>query len=167
MKNVLFSLLFLLLSNTLVANVSAATLTLSNQFGGNVTTAGPDIMVKGKGTGAFKTIPFVGIKIPLPSLWRLNVSDDAAVDFVFSGTNLNFVSVLTNLKTSFKFNFSDSFSTILTAGNYRLAILPNRPNVPYDVTISTPKDTVVPIPAAIWLFTSALMGLAVMRHRKA
>jgi hypothetical protein len=153
MKKFYIALLFAV-SCISMQTASAATLTLGNFIGGSVVTAS-GTSVSGTATGA--PTAFFGLPI---SSWSLNVSDSTTVNFKMTGTT-TFLSMVAGNGSVLDFNTS-SFSTLLTAGTYLFSIMPNAVNKPYDITISS----VVPVPAAVWLFGSAFLGMMGLVRRK-
>jgi hypothetical protein len=86
------------------------------------------------------------------SIWSLTVSDTTDVKFDFSDESI--VSVINSSQ------LIGDFSLSLVAGVYNFLLLPSQPNVAFSFTISTPQITSeVPVPAAVWLFGSAMAGL--------
>lgn len=156
MKKFYIALLFAFSSLSMQA-ASAATLTLGNFIGGSVVSASGS-SVSGTATGA--PTPFFGLPI---SSWSLTVSDTATVDFALTGTT-SFVSFVAGNGSVLPFNTS-SFSTLLTAGTYLFSILSSAVNQPYTLTIST-ASSAVPVPAAVWLFGSAFLGMIGLVRRK-
>ena len=162
MKKYFIALLFGM-SLMSMQTASAATLTLANFLGGSVVTAGPATTVSGTATGAptaFFGLPF--------SAWSLNVSDPTPVNFNLSGTT-PYTGIIAGMGSLLSFN-NTSFSAVLAAGNYLFAVLPSAANSPYSFSISagTAGGVVgnVPVPAAVWLFGSALLGLMGVGRRK-
>lgn len=159
MKNFYIALLFAF-SSLMMQNTSAATLTLGNYIGGSVVTASGST-VSGTATGA----PTLFFGLPISS-WSLTVSETANVDFSLSGST-SFLGFVAGLGSSPVLFNSSTFSALLTAGTYLLAILPSAANQAYDITISTAGATAVPVPAAVWLFGSAFLGMMGLVRRKA
>ncbi|MBK8815780.1 MAG: hypothetical protein IPN42_09870 [Methylococcaceae bacterium] len=156
MKKFYIALLFAF-SSLSMQTASAATLTLGNFIGGSVVSASGSA-VSGTATGA--PTSFFGLPI---SSWSLTVSDTATVDFALTGTT-SFISIVAGNGSVLDFNTS-SFSALLTTGTYLFAILSSAANQPYSLTIST-ISSVVPVPAAVWLFGSAFLGMIGLVRRK-
>lgn len=164
----------LLLSMSLMAmqTASAATLTLANLSAGSVT-ASTGTAVAGQASGAAAS--FLGFPLPFSvSSWTLDVSSATNVSFNLSGV-LPFSTGLFNNSTftapsALSFTGSTA-SALLSAGTYYLAVFSGFGNVgvPYDLNITSTDVSVgnVPVPAAVWLFGSALMGLIGAGRRKA
>lgn len=153
MKKYFIALLFAV-SSLSMQTASAATLTLGNYIGGSVVTA-TGSTVSGTATGA----PTAFFGMPFSS-WSLNVSDTGLVNFNLSGTT-SFISMIGGNGSILDFN-TTSFSTVLAAGNYLFAVLPSSANQPYNLSI----NSVVPVPAAVWLFGSAFLGMLGLVRRK-
>jgi hypothetical protein len=144
MKKYLIALLFGM-SLMSMQTASAATLTLTNIIGGTVGTS-PGSTVTGTSGAA--------------SIWDIGLSGLGASglgDLSFS---------ITPLGQSIKAYFDVSPITGLIAGHYNLTILGA------STFTLTAKDVVgtggnnVPVPAAVWLFGSALLGLMGVTRRK-
>jgi hypothetical protein len=171
MKKYFIALLFGMSLMTM-QSVSAATLTLANLFTGSVTTS-TGTAVAGQGSGAAATS--FGFALPFSvSSWTLDVSNATNVSFNLSG-GLSFSTGLFN-NSAFMAPSALSFtgpsaSALLSAGTYYLSVFSGFGNVgvPYNLNI-TSTDIVptgnTPIPAAIWLFGSALMGMIGIGRRK-
>ncbi len=153
MKKFFIALLFTV-SSLSMQTASAATLTLGNYIGGSVVTA-TGSTVSGTATGA----PTAFFGMPFSS-WSLNVSDTGLVNFNLSGTT-SFISMIGGNGSILDFN-TTSFSTVLAAGNYLFAVLPSSANQAYNLSI----NSVVPVPAAVWLFGSAFLGMLGLVRRK-
>lgn len=157
MKKLIHTLLvtlFLGVSFLPMQTVSAATLTLANGFGGTVDVAGPGESVEGSSSG---TVIF-GFPLSF-SIWSLTVSDATEVKFDFTDDSV--VSVIDSSQ------LIGDFSLSLVAGVYNFLLLPSQPNSAFSFVISTPQITSeVPVPAAVWLFGSAIAGLLGGLRRK-
>ena len=162
MKKYFIALLFGM-SLMSMQTASAATLALSSFLAGsNVDTAGPGSTIGGS-SAATPIIP--GFPL-VTSAWTLTVSDATDVTFSFSGVP-SAATFLTDLSSTFQSFSTTTFTTgVLAAGSYILAVL-TAPNVPFSFTATViPPTVVTPIPAAIWLFGSALLGLIGVSGRK-
>ena len=171
MKKLIHTLLvtlFLGISFMPMHAASAATLTLGNTFGGAVQT-GSGSTVSGEASG------FVLFGI---SLWTLQVDSDTEVQFnLGNAAGADFSIAASGLFDNGGFapppvfGFSGSTgSTLLSAGLYYLQIFPGFANIgqSYNLTISEIMSPVnqVPVPAAVWLFGSAIFGLLGGLRRK-
>ena len=152
--HVMLVTLFLGVSFMPIQSVSAATLTLANGFGGNVNATGPGETVSGSSSGA------VILGFPLSfSIWSLTVSDTTDVKFDFSDDSV--VSVINSTQ------LIGDFSLSLVAGIYNFMLIPSSPTAAFSFDISSPQVTSpVPVPAAVWLFGSAVAGLLGGLRRK-
>ncbi len=143
-----------------VQTVSAATLSLTKTYLGDshVLGSGSGASVEGKSSGA----PLVNMGgLPGTAAWSLSVSGGSAVvDFVFTG--IQALTAVISTESSFSGYASTTFSTdVLTEGNYILFVT-SPANLAYTFTASIQNalpDTVVPLPASLWLFGSAIMGM--------
>jgi hypothetical protein len=128
-------------------------LTLSNILigAGSVVTAGPAETVEGASSGA-ALFAFPGI--PSFSMWTLTVSDAADVAFDFTG-----ISSVASFINGLAFN-TTSFVASLAAGTYVFSTI-SAAGSPFTFTASN-----VPVPAAVWLFGSAIAGLLGVTRRK-
>lgn len=134
----------------------AATLTLSNGFGGLLATQGPAAIVAGSSAGTPSTV--FGTVLPFSS-WALSVSEATAVRFDFSD---NAVSSIIGATTR-----TGDFTLNLAAGVYNFMLNPSSPNARFNFEISSSAVVgEVPVPAAAWLFGSALLGMAGFVRRK-
>lgn len=159
MKKYFIALLFGI-SLMSIQTVSAATLGLSTFFGGSVTTAGPGASVTGTSTSPV-------------SIWSLNVADTVSpvnVNFTLAGAP----PVVSFLSGSTHYEFSSTptnstFNLLLAAGSYFFGLVPSNGGA-YGFTASLDADPIppsnVPVPAAVWLFGSALLGLVGAGRRK-
>jgi hypothetical protein len=155
-----------------IQNASAASLTLANEFGGSVSTAS-GTSVSGAATG--EALKVLGVALPFSvSGWSFTLDSDSEVSFALTGGLAFSSGVFGN--SSFLppsvYSFSGATGTaLLSAGSYWLAVFSGFGNVgiPYDLTISVDDDVngVVPVPAALWLFGSAMFGLLGFTRRKA
>jgi hypothetical protein len=135
-------------------SASAATLTLTNVFGGNPASASGST-VTGHSSDLFK---------PNASIWTLEVSGLGA-----SGLADLTMSTVTNA-VGLNYFFDIPSLSRVSAGIYNLAFyLTPAALTHYDFTL-TAKDVPVvgnvPVPAAVWLFGSALAGLMSAGRRK-
>lgn len=168
MKSYFFALVFGL-SLISIQAASAATLSLTNVIGGAADSIGPNQSVSGSSDGT--TITLFGMKIPF-SVWSLNVSEATSVHFELSGDVTSFQTIIENGSGIPQPFLTSSFDAVYTAaGQYLLAVLPSTLGVPYSFTATSVGKNVdnvgnVPIPAAFWLFGSALTGLIGMACRK-
>lgn len=168
MKNYFIALLFGI-SLMSMQTASAATLNLTGIIGGTAVTAGPAESVSGSSEGL--AVPLFNMNIPF-SVWSLNVSEATSVHFELSGDVDSFQTTLDNGSGTPQSFLTTSFDAVYAAaGQYFLAILPSTAGVPYSFTaanVSSNGGNVgnVPVPAAIWLFGSALMGLVGVARRK-
>jgi hypothetical protein len=153
MKKFYIALLFAV-SCLSMQTASAATLTLTNDAFG---TASPSSgsSVTGHSADLFK---------PNSSIWTLEVSGlgasglaELTMSFISSASGYTFFSDIPSL-------------TSVSAGIYHLAFfLKPAALTHYDFTINAtdvPVSGNVPVPAAVWLFGSALLGLIGMGRRK-
>lgn len=157
MKKYFIALLFGI-SLMSVQTVSAATLGLSAFFGGTATGSGASV------TGT-STAPV--------SIWSLNVADTVSpvnVTFTLTGTPpvISFLTGSTNHDfTSTPLN--STFNLLLAAGSYFFGLVPTHGGA-NGFTASLDADPIppsnVPVPAAVWLFGSALLGLVGAGRRK-
>jgi len=155
MKKFVFAL-FLSIGLIATQAASAATLTLANGFGGLLTTQGPAGAVAGSSSGSPTTV--FGTVLPFSS-WALSVSEAATVKFDFSDNAVTSI-IDTTTRTG-------DFTLTLAAGVYNFILNPSSANSGFRFEISA-SDVVgeVPVPAAAWLFGSALLGLAGVIRRK-
>ncbi len=167
MKNYFIALLFGM-GLMSMQTASAATLSLTGVIGGTASNAGPAQSVSGSSQGV--TVPLFNMNIPF-SIWSLNVSEATSVHFELSGGN-SFQTTLDNGSGTPQAFLAPSFDAVYAAaGQYFLAILPSKSGVPYSFTASSLNGSGgnvgnVPVPAAAWLFGSALTGLMGMARRK-
>lgn len=155
MKKLLI-VLFISMSLMAMQDASSATLTLANGFGGLLTTQGPAGTVAGSSSGAPSTV--FGTVLPFSS-WALSVSEATTVKFDFSDNAVS--SVLdSTLRTG-------DFTLSLAAGVYNFILNPSSANSGFTFEINASNAVgQVPVPAAAWLFGSALLGLAGVIRRK-
>ena len=83
--------------------------------------------------------------------------DDFTISYALTGG-----SIVGSLNWSFTDNVASTFSYLMTAGNvYTLKI-----GTDSDLSSSTVLTSAVPLPAAAWLFGSALLGLGALRRKQ-
>lgn len=164
MKKYIFPLIigmFLLSMQT----ASAATLTLTNVLDGVVNTAS-GLLVNGTASGTADG----PTSHHSYSEWTLNLDADADVSIWLDNTANPPPAFLTTFATDstfanliLDFNGLGPVSQFLLAGQYTIGIIAvGGEGIPYDLNVST----AVPVPAAIWLFGSSLMGLIGFARRK-
>jgi hypothetical protein len=145
---------------------TAATMTLTNLSAGDVTTGtGSTVAGTGNGDALLGILPFS------ISSWKLDVDSSASLDFNLSG-GLAFSTSLFDNPTFMpppKFSFVGATgTTMLDAGSYYISVFSGFGNVgtPYDLSITPSAVSAVPLPAAVWLFGSALLGVVGVTTRK-
>jgi hypothetical protein len=147
MKKYLIALLFGM-SFMSMQTASAASLSLSQAFGiGSVTTASGST-VSGTGNGT--------------TIWDVTVSGLGA-----GGTaDLSLTSTITGPVSFFSSGFLNTSGIGIGDGVYKLLVLldPSTSSFSFDVSIG--NVTTVPVPAALWLFGSAIAGLIGVTRRK-
>ncbi len=150
---------------------SAATLSLTNVLAGSVTTAS-GTSVSGTATGEALTV--FGFPLPFSvSNWSFTLDADSEVSFGLTGGLPFSAGVFDNSGFTppevYQFDGATG-SAVLTAGTYWFGVFSGFGNVgtPYDLTISVVDNSTneVPLPASLWLFGSALMGLFGAARRK-
>lgn len=153
MKKFYIALLFAA-SSLALQTASAATLTLTNITPGSTSSSGVI-----DGTGPSVEGAFSGVSVWEVALSNLGPSGLADLDFDIH---------ISGVPTVFSSFFNVDPLTSLTAGSYFLTIVALPNTISYDFTISATNVPLndVPVPAAIWLFGSALLGLAGMGRRK-
>ena len=155
MKKYLIALLFGM-SLMSMQTASAATLTLEAPFligAGSVVTGGPAETVEGASSGA-AIFAFPGV--PSFSMWTLTVSEATDVQFDFTG-----ISSVASLIDGLAFS-TTSFIASLAAGTYIFSTT-SAAGTPFTFTAAVSN---VPVPAAVWLFGSAIAGLIGVTRRK-
>jgi len=148
----IFIALFFAISLMSMQTASSATLNLRNTFGGKASTNA------GTTVGGFSKDKLMLGGLPTTT-WVLKVSDYTKLMFDFTGTT-SFLTLLDLGSKTLTFN-SASFFTHLDKGTYTFIVNPSALKQPYSFSISS-----VPVPAAIWLFGSALVGLVGTARRK-
>jgi hypothetical protein len=161
-----FIALMFAIGSMLMQTASASTLTLTNLSAGTVT-LGTGTTVAGTSDGTAASV--FGVSLPFSvSTWQLDLESSLKLDFNLSG-GLPFSASLfdnPNFSPPTLFDFSGPKGTAkLNAGTYYLSIFSGfgHQGVPYNLSIS---PSAVPVPAAVWLFGSALMGLVGVTTRK-
>jgi hypothetical protein len=152
MKKYLIALLFGM-SLMAMQSASAATLTLSLLSGsGSVVTGSGSESSPVSGSGSSATF------------WEVTLSGLGA-----GGTaNLDLSTVISGPISNFAAGFLGTNGIGLSDGVYTLAILllPSTSSYTFEVALSNVAGGVVPVPAALWLFGSALLGLVGVTGRK-
>lgn len=131
-----------------VQSASAAMLTLTNMFDSGMVTMGSGMTVEGK------SLNMPALNASNASIWKLDISDlgpSGVVDLDFD-MDLDYA-------IGFDMSFTVPSFKNLAANTYYLSLFPKVANVPYEFTFSIEKISQVPVPGAIWLFGSALLGL--------
>jgi hypothetical protein len=150
MKKYLIALLFGM-SLMAMQTASAASLALSQTFGTGSVTTPSGTTVSGNGSGS--------------TLWDVTLTGLGAGGTA-DITLLN--QVVTGPVSFFASGFLGTNGIGVGDGTYQLLILlaPTSSSFTFDVALSNVAQGVVPVPAAVWLFGSALMGLVGVARRK-
>lgn len=157
MKKYFIALLFGL-SLTSMQSASAAMLNLTQIFGGGVSTGSGTDTVTGSSLNDLMLNPTNS------SIWKLELSDLGPSGFADLDFDLNLGG-----PTGFDMSFTAPSFQNLSANTYFLSLFPKIPTVSYNFTLSAtdvPGQVPVPVPAAVWLFGSALLGLVGVTTRK-
>ncbi|MEQ1740362.1 MAG: VPLPA-CTERM sorting domain-containing protein [Methyloglobulus sp.] len=151
MKKYLIALLFGM-SLMSMQTASAATLTLTETFGNGILNV-PPASVGATGITGVSTWEFV--------LSGLGAGSTADVDLttIFHGGSASSGSL---------WGFANTDGLSLSDGTYGLFFIIFPTNLVYDFTLQVSNVVMpdVPVPAAVWLFGSALMGLVGVARRK-
>lgn len=112
------------------------------------------------------------LKGPITHSWEFNVATLSYVTIAISVLTQPFNQFSAKLVGNSK-TFTDFIDPLkLTAGNYTLSIVMNNIKKPTGSTPKNPQEqisitsTALPVPAAIWLFGSAFLGLIGAARRK-
>ena len=138
MKKLFVAILFGICSMS-IQTASAATLTLTQKFGDGIITTGSG--------------PSVGGATTIGAVWSIGLSglgSSGLADLALS---------LTSVGQSVTAFFNVDPITGLTAGEYFLTIIGNTKFTINATDVIVPPHGEIPIPSAVWLFGSALLGL--------
>jgi len=165
MKKIIPLLLLLAATVTWSQNSTAAALTLTKVLG-----TGTVGLSSGNVVTTTSTTSLLGV-LPVLDTYTLSVANDANVTFDYNPnllipTTIGLDASVLPLEVQVLINLSNHFTAFLLAGDYLLKVTTLLPlNTAYQLTISVAAAQ-TPIPAAIWLFGSALLGLVSFTRRK-
>jgi hypothetical protein len=155
MKKYFIALLFGL-SLTSMQTASAAMLNLTQIFGGGA------VIGSGTDTVTGSSLDDLMLNPTNASIWKLDLSGLGPSGLADLDFDLNLGGI-----TGFDMSFTGSSDfKNLSADTYFLSLFPKLPTVSYNFTLSATDVSQVPVPAAVWLFGSALLGLVGFTTRK-